>query len=71
MRSIKIKICLWLVLVGLPLFFCSIPRVEASNTENHCFTCHTNARELIKITREISKSNINKPGGSAETKGEG
>ncbi|MDY0221933.1 MAG: hypothetical protein RBR67_12420 [Desulfobacterium sp.] len=71
MRSIKIKICLWLVLVGLPLLFYSTPRVQASNTENQCFSCHTNARELIKITREISKSNKDKPGGSAETKGEG
>lgn len=71
MGHIKIKICLWLILVGSPLLFYSSPSVQASSTENHCFTCHTNARELIKITREISKSNINKPGGSEETKGEG
>jgi len=71
MGHIKIKVCLWLVLVGSPLLLYSISGVQASNSENHCFTCHTNPRQLIKITREISKLNINKPGGSAETTGEG
>jgi hypothetical protein len=48
--------------------------VKAANTtkgENHCFTCHTSARNLIKITREIAKSNKSKPVASPETKGEG
>lgn len=47
---------------------------KAANTtkgENHCFTCHTSARKLIKITREIAASNKDKPGASPETKGEG
>jgi len=47
---------------------------NAANTtkgENYCFTCHTSARKLIKITREIATSNKNRPGASPETKGEG
>jgi len=43
----------------------------SAEEENHCFTCHTNARKLIKITREIQEANKDKPGGSAETEGEG
>ena len=45
--------------------------VQASEGENHCFTCHTNPRKLIQITRELSKLDTNKPGASKETKGEG
>ena len=44
---------------------------RSADQENHCFTCHTNARKLIEITREIKKSQKGKPGASAETKGEG
>jgi hypothetical protein len=44
---------------------------QSIDTENHCFTCHTNARKLIKITREIAKENKAEPGVSVETKGEG
>jgi hypothetical protein len=45
--------------------------VNPAKGENHCFTCHTSARELLKITREIAKSTKNKPGASPESKGEG
>ena len=45
--------------------------VPAAEGENHCFSCHTNPRKLIQITRELSKLAKNKPGGSKETKGEG
>ena len=44
---------------------------RSADQENHCFTCHTNARKLIEITREITKSQKGIPGASAETKGEG
>jgi hypothetical protein len=44
---------------------------RSADEENHCFTCHTNAGKLIKITREIAKADKDKPGGSAETEGEG
>jgi hypothetical protein len=44
---------------------------RSAEGENHCFTCHTSARKLIKITREIAKADKGKPGASAETEGEG
>ena len=53
------------------LFFSQPIVVQADENENHCFTCHTNPRKLIEITREISKLATNKPGASKETKGEG
>jgi len=57
---------------GVLLFpFFTVNAANTTKRENHCFTCHTSARKLIQITREISKSNKNKPGASPETKGEG
>jgi hypothetical protein len=43
--------------------------VEAA--ENQCFSCHTNPRKLIQITREIEAARKVKPAKSAETEGEG
>jgi hypothetical protein len=40
-------------------------------SENHCFTCHTNPRKLIQITREIAKANKDKPAKSSKIAGEG
>ena len=40
-------------------------------SENHCFTCHTNPRKLIQITREIAKANKGKPAKSSKIEGEG
>lgn len=71
MRAIKFVICAGLVFsVSLFLFFGS-PIAQSAEKENHCFTCHTNARKLIQITREIAKADKGKPGGSTETEGEG
>ena len=71
MRTIKFVIYAGLVFtVSLFLSFGS-PIVQSAEKENHCFTCHTNARKLIQITREITKANKEKPGGSTETEGEG
>ncbi len=56
--------------ISLVLFYDN-QMVRSADGENHCFTCHTNAQKLIKITREIAKANKDKPGGSAETEGEG
>ena len=55
-------------------FFFPLPdghQASAADKENYCFTCHTNARKLIEITREIEKNLKGKPGASAETEGEG
>jgi hypothetical protein len=45
--------------------------VSAAASENHCFTCHTNPRKLIQITREIAKVNKGEPATSSKTEGEG
>jgi nitrate/TMAO reductase-like tetraheme cytochrome c subunit len=71
MRAVKIEMCLFVVLAGVLFFVYNDPGALASDTENFCFTCHTNARKLIKITREISKANKGIPGGSMQTSGEG
>ena len=43
----------------------------AATGENHCFTCHTNPRKLIQITREIAKARKGEPVKSAAIEGEG
>ena len=71
MRVMKFLISVGLVF-AVPLFLpYGSPAAESAGKENHCFTCHTNARKLIKITREIAKANEGKPGTSSESKGEG
>jgi hypothetical protein len=71
MKAITIAIsgglaaALWLML------FPQAPPVRSAGNENHCFTCHTNPRKLIEITRELSKRNLETPGASKETTGEG
>ena len=39
--------------------------------ENQCFICHSSAKSLITITRDIAKVQKDKPGASPETSGEG
>lgn len=53
------------------LFVDGPPAVRSAPQENHCFTCHTNPRKLIEITREIARADQKKPGASVETEGEG
>lgn len=50
---------------------CLFQVANSEVSENHCFTCHTNPRKLIEITRELAKSVQDKPGASVETEGEG
>ena len=71
MKAIKLIIWGGLVVVLFLLISPRPPIVRSAENENHCFTCHTNPRKLIEITREISKLNTGKPGASKETKGEG
>jgi nitrate/TMAO reductase-like tetraheme cytochrome c subunit len=71
MRAIKVVICLGLVFAVSLLLVFSSPGARSAEKENYCFSCHTNAQKLIKITREITKLNKGKPGGSTETEGEG
>ena len=71
MRAFEItplqKLCAAVCLIGLV----NTPAVTAAQQENHCFTCHTNPRKLIEITRKIAQAHPEKPGASAETRGEG
>jgi hypothetical protein len=45
----------------IPIFFISCMLFAPVNVftqdENQCLNCHTNAKRLIEITREIAKSN--------------
>jgi len=71
MKAIKLAIA-----VAVMIFICllCLPEtspVRSAQQENYCFTCHTNPRKLIEITRELAQTNLDKPGASAETKGEG
>lgn len=73
MKTVTIKWipCLLLALgVSFLLFEVNLPASPAER-ENHCFTCHTNARKLIKITREIASSQKDKPRAAVKSEGEG
>lgn len=69
MRAIKFVISIGLVF-AVSLFFGN-PPAQSAEKENYCFTCHTSAKKLIKITREIARADKGKPGASAATEGEG
>ena len=70
MRSIKYGASI-IPLIPLCFLFFALPTaVESAREENHCFICHTSARDLIKITREIEATKP-KPKASAESEGEG
>lgn len=71
MKTIKFAIVVGSVVAVCLLFFSKPTIVRSAENENHCFTCHTNPRKLIEITREISRLDTNTPGASSETKGEG
>jgi len=66
-RTNPLKLCAAVCLIGL----FEIPALPAADQENYCFTCHTNPRKLIEITRGIKRTDPDKPGVSPETKGEG
>lgn len=57
--------------VSLVLLYGNQETAQSAKEENHCFTCHTNAKNLIKITREIAQANKGKKTASSESEGEG
>jgi hypothetical protein len=71
MTSERVTIAIGLMIVVGLLFGIQPQAGQSATQENHCFTCHTNPRKLVEITRAISRSKADKPGASAETKGEG
>ena len=61
------SVCL-LIIPSLILVLGNLPLVQAYE-DTQCFKCHTSAKKLIEITREIAKT---RPAvTSAETEGEG
>jgi len=72
----KLKLKNGMIVCGVILCLCvflfpNSREARSADQENYCFTCHTNARKLIEITREIKKDQKGKPGASQETEGEG
>jgi hypothetical protein len=71
MKLIKLT-TVTLLILGFSLFLVCDNRIAwSAEGENHCFTCHTNARGLIKITREIAEAQKGKTKASSEVEGEG
>lgn len=71
MKTIKFAVSSGLVFaVSLFLFYGS-PTAQSTEKENYCFTCHTSARKLIQITREIAEANKGKSKTGAKSEGEG
>ena len=66
MKCIKSALLIALFLIS-GIFF--IPNIGKSDNKNQCIECHTSAKMLINITREIAKTKS--PAKSEEQKGEG
>ena len=61
MKVIKFAVSLVLIFaVSLFLSFDS-QKAWSAEQESYCFTCHTSAKDLIKITREIAEANKGAP----------
>jgi cytochrome c551/c552 len=72
MKSIRFVLATLLACaVSLVLLSGNQETAQSAVKENHCFTCHTNAQKLIKITREIAEANKGKKVASSESEGEG
>ena len=72
-QTMKPLRCAALCILALIVSLCfpGDSRSQATTGENHCFTCHTNPRKLIQITREIAQARKGEPGKSAAIEGEG
>ncbi|MCF8143480.1 MAG: hypothetical protein K9N21_06125 [Deltaproteobacteria bacterium] len=72
MKSVRIGIVTFMACaVSLALLYGNQKTAQSAEKENHCFTCHTNAGKLIKITRQIAEANKGKKAVSSESEGEG
>jgi len=68
-RNKLFLILILLFLFLIPLYFNkTLNSGIASEKESQCIKCHTSAKKLIKITREIAK---NRPVLKAESEGDG
>ncbi len=70
MKLIKLTTIISLISAFLLLYNANC-NVQCAENVNHCVACHTSARNLIKITREIAETSPPKPAISSETSGEG
>jgi hypothetical protein len=71
MRAIKFVTSVGLVFAVSLFLSYGGQAAESGGEENYCFTCHTSAKKLIKITRENARADKGKPGASVATEGEG
>ena len=71
MKRIHLTICILLSLGVSLLWGYGNRAANSAEEENYCFTCHTNARKLISITREIAEAQKGKIKTSSEVEGEG
>lgn len=71
MKAVRFAVTGGLIVSVCILFLAGTPPILSAQQENHCFSCHTNPRKLIQITREIARANQDKPGASIQTEGEG
>jgi hypothetical protein len=69
-KAIRFSIGLVCVLGVSLLLFQGHGMAWSADKENHCFTCHTSARKLIQITREIAETKKAAPS-TTESEGEG
>jgi len=70
MKVMKISVSVVLVFAVSVLMSFVNQNAWSADTQNYCFTCHTDAKTLIKITREIAATNKGKTA-AAESEGEG
>lgn len=59
------------IIIFFLVFFAFSPKIRKAFSEiskSRCFKCHTSAKQLIKITREIAKT---RPVVESENEGEG
>jgi pyridoxal biosynthesis lyase PdxS len=70
-KSYKFLVGIVSVFVGSFLLFFGNQPVQAAESESQCVICHTSPKKLIKITREIAKSNEGKSATESKSKGEG
>ncbi len=70
MKLIKLTTIIFLISAFLLLYNAS-SNLQCAENVNQCVACHTSAKNLIKITREIAETGQYKPAISSENSGEG
>jgi len=71
MRHLKFSLYITGFFIVLLVLFGSSSTARLAEKENHCFTCHTNSKKLIAITREIAEAKKDQPKAAVKSEGEG